>query len=520
MNRRATVAGQGRRRRTQGRRGALRLLLAVAFAGGVLLCTAGAAGAHPLGRFTVNTASGLLLSPERVTVDQVVDFAELPTFQERAALDADRDGAVSAAERTGWAAARCADLAGTADARIAGSRLAFMSGPSSATLAPGEAGLDVLRLECQLSAPLAPAGAGTGERALAWRSTAYADRVGWHEVTAAGDGVRLVASDVPSTSPSARLSAYPTDLLATPMVRQQASVRFAPGGPGLGGDAPRASQLPAIARPVDRAVATLTGLVKATATSPAAALLAVALALGLGALHALAPGHGKTVMAAYLVGLRGTVRDAALIGGTVTLTHTAGVLTLGLTLSATKAFAPERLYPFLGVASGLLLALLGIGLLRRTLTGRSGHAHSHAVPHAHGHGAHEHGTHEHAAHGHEGYGHGHAGRERPRPRDLVALGFAGGLSPSPSALLVLLGAVALGKASLGALLVLAYGAGMALTLTAAGLLLVRARGLASRWKERRLPSWLAPATQAAPAGTAALIVLGGLGLAARSVVQL
>src|SRR5205807_5099611 len=156
------------------------------------------------------------------------------------------------------------------------------------------------------------------------------------------------------------------------------------------------------------------------------------LAIVLGAIHALAPGHGKTVMAAYLVGQRGSLRQTALIGLTVTATHTAGVLALGLALSASALVAPERVYPWLGLASGALLAVIGVGLLRRAVGARRHrHAHSHA--------------------------HAHDDDNAPPVgwRALVAMGFAGGLVPSPSALVVLLGAIALGRAWFGIVLVIA-----------------------------------------------------------------
>src|SRR2546430_12709083 len=138
-------------------------------------------------------------------------------------------------------------------------------------------------------------------------------------------------------------------------------------------------------------------------------------------------------------------------------THTAGVLALGLALSASSLVAPERLYPWLGVASGVLLAFIGAGLLRRALHAR-GHRHHH---------------------------HHHAHELPPvRTRALVAMGFAGGLVPSPSALVVLLGAMALGRAWFGVVLVIAYGLGMAATLTGAGILLLRARGALDRGRGR------------------------------------
>ena len=190
--------------------------------------------------------------------------------------------------------------------------------------------------------------------------------------------------------------------------------------------------------------------------SPGFAVVALLLAVGLGAAHALAPGHGKTVMAAYLVGLRGTLRQAAVIGATVTITHTAGVLLLGLVLTTSRAVASERLYPWLGLASGLLLAGVGIGLLVRARAGHHPHPHDHPHPHGHHHD------------------HGPAGRPLGR-RGLVALGLAGGLVPSPSAVVVLLGGIALGQAWFGVALVVAYGLGMAATLTGVGLLLAHLR---------------------------------------------
>ena len=242
--------------------------------------------------------------------------------------------------------------------------------------------------------------------------------------------------------------------------------------------------------------------------SPGFAVVALLLAVGLGAAHALAPGHGKTVMAAYLVGLRGTLRQAATIGATVTLTHTAGVLLLGLVLTTSRAVASERVYPWLGLASGLLLAVVGVGLLVRARTG-------HHRPHGHHH-PHEGGEHDHGHH----HDHPHA---HPRPlgrRGLVALGLAGGLVPSPSAVVVLLGGIALGQAWFGVALVLAYGLGMAATLTGVGLLLAHLRTRMDRRLHLPAGSLLARAGRLLPAVTASVIVAVGLALAANGAAQL
>jgi nickel/cobalt transporter (NicO) family protein len=248
---------------------------------------------------------------------------------------------------------------------------------------------------------------------------------------------------------------------------------------------------------VDRATAAFTALVGERSRTPGFVAVALLLAVVLGAAHALAPGHGKTVMAAYLVGLRGTVRQAATIGATVTLTHTAGVLLLGLVLSTTRAVASERVYPWLGLGSGLLLAAVGLGLLVRARPGHHGHPH----PHPHDHTGHHHG--------------------RPLGRrGLVALGLAGGLVPSPSAVVVLLGGIALGRAWLGVALVLAYGVGMAATLTGVGLLLAHLRTRMDRRLHLPAGSLLARLGRLLPAVTASVIVLVGLGLAAQGAAQL
>jgi nickel/cobalt transporter (NicO) family protein len=180
------------------------------------------------------------------------------------------------------------------------------------------------------------------------------------------------------------------------------------------------------------------------------------------------------------------------------------VLLLGLVLSASRAVASERVYPWLGLASGLLLAAVGLALAARALTG-------HRRPHAHAHDEH--------GHPHGGHAGGRAGRPLGR-RGLVALGLAGGLVPSPSAVVVLLGGIALGHAWFGILLVLAYGTGMAATLTGVGLLLAHVRGRVDRRLAGPAGSLLARAGRLLPVATASVIVVVGLVLAAQGAAQL
>ena len=494
-----------------------RLLLAAALSGTLLLLAAGPAAAHPLGNFTVNQYSGLRLEPDRVRVDYVVDMAEVPAFQTRQAIDADGDGAVASAEAATWREATCPRLAAGLGLRLDGRRLALATSASRLSFPPGAGGLVTLRLECDLSAAGGPA---SGRRTLAFSDRNYADRIGWREITATGEDTTLLASDVPAASASTRLTAYPKDLLRSPLDQRSATVSFQRGGGRGGGAAPLGGGAgSAVPMGVDRATRAFTELVAHQRLGVGFGLLAAGLALLLGAAHALGPGHGKTVMAAYLLGMRGSLRQSLLVALTVTVTHTAGVLLLGVALSAWTALAPERIYPWLGLASGLLLTGVGVTLLRRALraglpamaAAGAGHGHPHGHPHD------------------RGQAHAGAAARRPGWRSLVSMGFVGGLVPSPSALVVLLGAIALGRTWFGVLLVVTYGTGMAATLTGAGMVLVRARAAIDRRSgaagpvpgRRRLAGrarpWLASLSRSLPLATAGVLVLGGLYLAARGV---
>src|SRR5439155_18511220 len=187
-------------------------------------------------------------------------------------------------------------------------------------------------------------------------------------------------------------------------------------------------------------------------------LLFLLAAFGWGALHALSPGHGKTMVAAYLVGTRGTARHAVALGATVTVTHTIGVFALGVvTLALSQYVLPEQLYPWLTLVSGLLVVIVGVNVLRSRI--RAARAAREAA-----HGGHHH--------------HHHPGDLTWR--SLVGMGASAGLIPCPSALVVLLGAISQHQVALGLLLIVVFSIGLAGTLTALGLVIVYARGLLSR----------------------------------------
>lgn len=504
-------------------------LVAVALAAVLLLLVpAGSASAHPLGNFTVSQYDGLVVRPGALRVDHVEDLAEVPAAQQKPRIDGDGNGTLSRAELAGWARERCATAARGSGLTVDGRREPLRSTDATAVTRPGQAGLPTLRLECRLAARLP----SDGRAALRFRAAEGDGAPGWREVTAQGDRTRLTASDVPAASASRRLTTYPQEVLASPPTRRSTAVRAVPGGPALSeaDGAPPAAAPPAgsvLPRGADRWAQALTGLVARHELTPAFAALALGAALLLGALHALAPGHGKTMMAAAAAaGGRSSRRDVLALGLSVTVTHTLGVFALGALIAAGSAAAPS-VVAWLGVASGALVAGAGAVLLRRALRqrrhgGEHSHGHDHSHDHSHNH-SHEQEHEEHHGHGHEhshqhAHGHHHHHHHHPtRPglRGIVLLGFAGGLVPSPSAVVVLVGAAALGQAWFGFLLVVAYGAGLAGTLAAAGLFAVRltlrlgGRGTAGRGAGARL---LAAAHRLAPVGTASVVLLLGCGL--------
>lgn len=460
---------------------------------------ASAQPAHPLGNFSVNQAIGLALHPDRVAVTAIVDLAELPTLQERPAVDVNGDGKVSAAESAEYNTRTCNAMAGAVALRVDGDRVQWSVHPAGFQYRPGSAGLHTSRISCTFDAAAGLTRSGIVDLVNGYR----ADRIGWREITAAGHGVHIVNPPVPGRSVSDSLRSYPADLLGSPLNQRSARLRVEPGdAPGAGATI-RLSRGDPVSQWVAAADRKLEGLVGGHLT-PLVGVLAVLLALVLGAAHAALPGHGKTVMAAYIAGRRGRPRDALTVGAIVTLTHTGGVLVLGLLLTATASLAGEVVLSWLGVASGVLVAAVGVAMLVGVLRRRTS-----VYDHHHGH------THDHAHdHNHDHHGHSHPRPSRRAQRlSLVGMGIAGGLVPSPSALIVLLGAVGLGRTAFGVLLVVAYGVGMAAMLTAAGLVLVRVR---DRWTSRPRRA-LVRLAALAPTGTAALVLCVGLGLAGRAV---
>ncbi|MFI2510954.1 sulfite exporter TauE/SafE family protein [Streptomyces sp. NPDC018972] len=462
------------------------------------LVPATTASAHPLGNFTVNRYDGLVAAPGELRVHHVEDLAEIPAAQ--AGPDLERSGGDA------WARQRCATAARDSEVRVDGRAVPLTAGTARVRVRPGRAGLDTLRVECRLTAPL-PEGETVG---LRFRGAGASSGPGWREITARGDRTTLTASDVPTASLSGELTRYPEELLSSPADTRTASLRVRPGGPALAAEEAEAPASAVLPRGADRWTRALDDLVARHDPTAGFAALALLVAVGLGAAHALAPGHGKTLMAATAAARGGgaRLRDVLPMAASVTVTHTLGVVALGLLVTAGSAAAPSVI-AWLGIASGALVTLAGASLVRRALRNRN-HTHHHDHGHEH--------THEHT-HTHTHGGRTHTHPTTPTLRGTVLLGFAGGLVPSPSAVVVLVGAAALGRAWFGLLLVVAYGVGLALTLTAAGYAVVKAgsgvAGLLARRPHWTTAPWAALVRRSAPLGSAFVVVALGAGLVFR-----
>ncbi|MEV1091191.1 nickel/cobalt transporter [Streptomyces microflavus] len=542
-------------------RRAITTLTATALAAVASVAAAPAAAAHPLGNFSVNYHTGLVLRPDRIDARIVVDRAEIAALQERPVVDSDHDDTVSDSESRAYAEEACSGLRKQLHLSVGGKRADWKQSSAALVYENGEAGLKTSRLTCELTTR-ADLSEPVGIRAETDYDTT---RIGWHEMTATGQGIRITRTDVPAASATRELRQYPQDPLASPLDQRTASLRSEPGQgavavPAVVADLPGADVISGVLAKVTGAFDSLVGAREITLP---VGLLALFLALVLGASHAAMPGHGKTIMAAYLAGRRGTRRDALTVGATVTLTHTAGVLVLGLALPVSTHLAGETVLMWLGAASGLLVTSIGLWLLLGAVRGRPQHNHHHHGPghshsdvdHHHGHGHHhdhDHGTdslHHHAPvtpasardsapagelqatpavatlappdHEHHPADTSTAPRtaRRTSRSGLIGMGIAGGLVPSPSALVVLLGAVALGRTAFGVLLVIGYGLGMAATLTLAGLLLVRLRERIEshdRTRTLRHHPLLRKLARTGPVITSLLVVAVGLGLTLRA----
>jgi nickel/cobalt exporter len=431
---------------------------------------------------------------------------------------------------------------------------------------PGAAGLQTMRLVCEYSARLAVA--LTAAAPIRFSDDSYAGQIGWREIVVLGVGTTVSSEGVPTTSVSNRLTHYPQELLAVPLDMRDVAFTVVAGGVvlppecvadasslatplgaaniGFGCAAPAAAGAATAAVP-GGVGGDLVALLRTQDLTVPVIALSLLTALLLGAGHALTPGHGKAIMAAYLVGTRGTGRHALMLALTVTISHTLGVLALAAVILFLNVVTPESFNHTTGILSALIVLGIGTWLLWRqaipvlrgwlaTPPSRSVLVPAHAggprfayfrpgdVQPAHAHDLRAESPRPEVGAGRHATGHAHGGmthtHEPPANtpltwRSLFALGLFGGLVPSINALLILLATVATGRTAYGLVLVVAFGAGMAIVLGGIGLGLV----YAARWMDRSpRASLLGVAVRIAPAVTAAVILVIGLYLTRQAIV--
>ncbi len=472
---------------------------------------------HPMGNFSVNHYSNITLESDRIRVRYFIDLAEIPAFQELQQADITATSIdPNSAQVLNFVAARGAELGRGLSLDVNNQPVILHLVSSGAIFPPGAGGLPTMKMGFVYEGEY-PASQSVMERqhaVLHYADTNYPGHAGWKEIVAQSSAGSLLQSSVPSTDRSGELSNYPTDLLTSPPQVLQASLvallpaipspqhrtssRLASATKPVLSHRPethpavrRQSTIPAVTAPRESSPghstnlhlqanqqktprSKFTELIQAEQLSAWFLFTAALIAIGLGGLHALEPGHGKTIVAAYLVGTRGTARHAFLLGVIVTASHTAGVFALGaITLYASRYVVPEQLYPWLGALSGITIAVLGCYMLMRRLTGTATD-HSHAAE---------------ASHAHWIFWKRspqiETGSDRiqavpPPPQavsltQLFTLGITGGIIPCPAALIVLLSAFALHRIGLGFFLIVAFSVGLAAVLIAFGMLMVYAR---------------------------------------------
>jgi nickel/cobalt exporter len=462
------------------------------------------AGAHPLGNFTTNHLTRLSVANGKIGVRYVLDLAEIPTVALEHELNA--GGSPTALEYAQWGKAHAREIAPQLELNVNGRPVTLGDVQTSVATRRGAAGLRTIYFIADFTAAL-PANA----RSLTYVDRTESGRLGWKDVVLA-----------PATEPTNELRQYPSALVGSPRARLDLAAtidaagvaRVTAGSP----DTAASPATPSLAR-----MNALSDVLTHAGGGPTFLLGALLLAIGLGALHALEPGHGKTLLAVSLVGARATSSQALLLAASLTVAHTLGVLVLGaIVLFATRWIVPENIYPWITLGSGLLVATLGARALaaqlrrRRPIVHGHVHAHDHAHPHVHEH-AHGLGTADHE-HYDEAHARAHAvpGTAPLTFRTAVLAAASGNLAPCPAALVVLLAAISLHRVALGMTLIVAFSVGLAATLTVLGLAVVRgAAWLSQRPQFAALSRWAPLASAGAIALVGAALV--GEGLVAQGV---
>ncbi|MEH2390529.1 MAG: sulfite exporter TauE/SafE family protein [Nostoc sp.] len=474
------------------------------------------ANAHPLGNFTINHYAGVQVATDGVGIDYVLDMAEIPTFQEINQLDTNHNRKAEPLETVQYPDQKCQEVNSHLELLINKQALALSLIKSTVEFPPGVGGLSTLRLSCNFHGTTELVGANQ----LIFEDQFYPQRLGWREITVVADGVPI-QGDFTSLSITNRLRDYPTNLLSSPLDQRRIEFKLDPSVTSSQQAPP--PEVKSSSR-LDNALTgrsndVFTSLITQENHNFLTILIALAIAFLWGGLHALSPGHGKTIVGAYLVGSRSNAQHALFLGLIITITHTAGIFALGLvTLGTSQFILTEQLYPWLSVFSGVLVTVIGLNLfISRLQRTQVSHSHDHVHSHQHSHDLHHHQTLDDSLplryhHVHDQHSH------LPPDGDLtsmnwsslLALGISGGLLPCPSALVVLLSAIALGRIGFGLALVSAFSLGLAAVLTGIGLMLVYAK---DRFED--FPFQI-PKIKMLPVASALCITLIGLGITSQA----
>jgi ABC-type nickel/cobalt efflux system permease component RcnA len=470
-----------------------------------LLClglAAPAASAHPLGNFSVNHQTRVKISRDRVELLYILDQAEIPTAQERS---------LSKAEVI---RRKQAEVNQNVYLVVNGRRrVLHLNGASRLTFPEGAGGLPITRLELPLVARVAR------PRVVEVQDSTFEGRLGWVDQVAEPGSGTAVRTSVSPSDPTNGLRTYRGITLKGVPDQREGKFLVKPGEGTLA--APRLQTPNAkpesnghLERP-DSGGDGFTNVFEDAANGDGVFVVLLLAAFAWGALHAISPGHGKAMVAAYLVGTRGTAKHAVALGAIVTVTHTIGVFALGLvTLFLSQYILPEDLYPWLNLAAGLLIVAVGLGVMRSRLRWRQ-----ERLGHDHGGHGHSRGDHGHAhSHDHvDSHGHGHAhSHDVPDTtwKGLAGMGISAGIIPCPTALVVLLAAITQHEIALGLLLIVVFSLGLAATLTSLGLAVVSAKHLASRVGSR--VNFSSRIVAALPALSTVVILALGVVLTARA----
>ena len=474
--------------------------------------------AHPMGNFSINHYSKIEVGAKKINVRFLIDFAEIPTVTLKGEEDTNSDGKISDLEMKSYLDREAPKLLEKLSLAIDGKPAPLTLQGVKQEFREGAGGLQTTRLSLSLTAST-PANLSSSHT-IVYKDTNYTERTGWKEIVAISSAsIKLTQNSASSFDRSKELTSYPTDPGNAPPQQTEATLTVMIGGTSALIVSKKAEPtVPKIEKNAGLSSTPQDPFTQSISTkqlSLGVVLISLGLAFVFGAFHALAPGHGKAMVAAYLVGARGTIKHAFFLGGVVTITHTIGVFLLGvLTLAAAKYVVPEKFYPFLSGISGISIVIVGATLFWQRLklvmksTENNSHEHTHDHDPAH--------DHYHAHDGGHDHGDGHHHHHMPIDaevslKSLLVLGLTGGALPCPSALVVMLSAIALHRIAFGLALISAFSLGLAAVLVAIGALVVKLKGQIEKLPlEGKLIARL-------PLVSAALVTIVGIVLVFRSV---